>query len=407
MQWSTVGDELPILGDRLEKIATFLEGQPNDFTPILRHHPPSARPQQVSAACTQVNNIKRYWDDIRAIETQVLAIKKQIRARYASQWSLLSPISALPEEVLRHIFEYVWLDQTWKGTLALEGVCKRWHGIIVQHRILWSILTIPASGRLEKLVKPLERSHPLPVDLEISSTADRYRRQPEAHTTAGQMLCKRLQTLTLTTSESYVGVLQTVSSWDMPKLEQLESIEVTLEAECSTCGTSDYEHGRSVSLTAVCHLPRLATLLLEKACIQPYQPSDGNFNALTFLRLWRCTMTGHTVEAIIRSAPQLETLSICDYTSNHATKIFGTEIDSPFTHERLQTLMLDDVPVEIICGALFRHRYPNLLSLSVHSSSLCDAERHPDSADLWLPPARPSAYPLERSLYHTVCSTVL
>lgn len=402
MDWGTINNELSALGGQLQKIMTAFESPSVTLTPILRLNPPSARPSYRSAAQIRIANLEEPWERILAIEAQVLTLKERLSAQRAAERNILSPVFALPEEVLRDVFKNVWLAS--EGSLVISGVCKYWRNIAIQHRILSTKIPLRNPDDLKTLLRPLQFSHPFPVDITLVQPRSSVRRGPsDAEEAVCQMLADRLKTLSWKGTANIWHFIGAASLYQPQVYQQLESISLELDMECPTCRTPAQARDPPFDPLNLHKLPRLASLALENVHMGvSVLEVERHLNTLTSLTLCNCTVSPQSMAVILRHTPRLENLEVSHLVGG-GQAFFNPGFSTSFVHGALKTIKLVDVPHHTICGVLFNGRYPNLKSLTVHPCRLDMEVPSPTSFASCLPPERPGAYPLQRSLYHTVC----
>lgn len=96
----------------------------------------------------------------------------------------VAPVQRLNFDVLLEIFKYAWVndtqDQSNRGVMPqqiLSSVCRRWREIALSEPGLWARLPRPEFGNETYINLILQRSHPLPLHVELSKRTHEAQRR--------------------------------------------------------------------------------------------------------------------------------------------------------------------------------------------------------------------------------------
>ncbi|KIY47928.1 hypothetical protein FISHEDRAFT_74173 [Fistulina hepatica ATCC 64428] len=117
---------------------------------------------------------------VAALDVQLKALNAQRAAlvwRAAAAHSLLSPVRLLPDELLLHIFSFIYHFDLPYGSpslpICIASVCKRWHDVVYSTPSLWCNLRFPLPGHpgdvppLSIIDTWVERSLPMPLKIQL------------------------------------------------------------------------------------------------------------------------------------------------------------------------------------------------------------------------------------------------
>lgn len=154
---------LPEVFVELERAACSLEGyfraQNFDCTPIILSQPPSRRDSRLEALMNAKECLELQQSQFQSTYERLTAIRHSIQQCYAMCCTALSPVSALPHEILRRVFEYVDAAQPMEtraeSTRIIAAVSRDWKNVAVAIPRLWSYHHIHAFRKIPPFILSL------------------------------------------------------------------------------------------------------------------------------------------------------------------------------------------------------------------------------------------------------------
>ena len=402
MAWHSVRTTLASILNTLDTAVSDVQRDQDEFIPLLRIHPPAFRKTRRETIDKHSENISAVWEQILLIEARVLELKEEIKRRRTLHLvTARSPVFALPEEILRDVFLYMWTDdrEAQQASHYINLVCRHWRAIAAHLEPVSSHVTLPHSRNINPIIYKLRASSPHPVHLTIEAPETK-----DFPVLAASNLGRRLESLAWNTGEDLrMFLLKLASNTDVGYLESLQTLAVKGPNRCPSCRAGGTVTWPSISLSKLGGLPQLADLNLKKAALERCLVS----NTLTSLTLCSCSVRSLDIVQSIHGAPNLQYLSISEMESIGSTASFWDTFTTPtvFVHHSLQKIVLSQITGNAGWSPLYYGRYPNLRSLSVRR--LSPGTRVTDNAGSWLPPQTGELGPLERSFYHTVSDGLL
>lgn len=394
--WSTINDGLITAKKAFDVVAHTIDAENEVFTPFLNVHPPFARQVHKQAIDKVYRDMSHSWETTLLLEAGIAKFKQKLERRRV-QWmsSAHTPVFALPDEILREIFLFLWQDDSTVGIQSVARVrivCRRWLNVAAGYPIMSSRLRLPNAQSLDPVVTPLVASSSHPLHLIVQPPAkSAFPESPASD------LGKRLASLSWNTSEDLRKFFDSIADdRNIRNLENLKTLSIKGSDRCTFCPTVGKEAWAKLKLNKLAQLPKLRSLTLERV------QSGGvlQSSSLTSLVIRHCAIKGSDIDDAIRGSPQLELLVISNNASSRKLGSFmNGRSKTIFTHPSLQTIIMSDLGGDAVWGPLYYGRYPNLRSLTIGRMNYLPSDyRNKD----WLAPEQGIFYPLERALYQTV-----
>lgn len=118
-----------------------------DITPLFLATSPTERQRRAVRLNSVLVDVIESISLVSLLEGKVLSLLRKLEAWRAEVTQPLAPISALPVELLRPIFEMAVEEGGWRSSVRLSHVCSRWRAVSVNHGQLWSELDIHQSSQ--------------------------------------------------------------------------------------------------------------------------------------------------------------------------------------------------------------------------------------------------------------------
>lgn len=166
-------EPLLALRDSVDGLNFFLDAYTSDLSPVLLTQPPSHRSSRREVLWEAVESLDQLWITFQETFAQLCNARDKLCRLRSMTHSALSPISAVPHEILAKIFSFVCSEVSCDEKMALvcgiSSICREWRNIAVAHKALWSSASIGGVDKLNKLASQLERCRAGYFDLYICS----------------------------------------------------------------------------------------------------------------------------------------------------------------------------------------------------------------------------------------------
>ncbi|KAF8305877.1 hypothetical protein DL93DRAFT_2160117, partial [Clavulina sp. PMI_390] len=137
-----------------------------DATPLMLHHPPSRRSSITSSLNSQIEGLNAYCAEAELLFEKISQIKKRLLHQLHACVSALTPIAALPIEVLRGIFDVV-VKMGSHSIPTLMAVCHPWKSIVSEQPSLWTHMEVPSGDSFGPVTAHRSHSASFPLSLEV------------------------------------------------------------------------------------------------------------------------------------------------------------------------------------------------------------------------------------------------
>lgn len=155
---------LPLLETLIETAAqldTKLTSQTFDFTPVLLCRIPSQRQSRRTDLSAALESLDAHWTRLELALDYIRRARERLKQQRSLCYSALSPISAMPHELLAHIFSYICasssLAESSKNICCMSHVSKDWSVVALEKKALWGYSTITRLVDIGKVELPLQR----------------------------------------------------------------------------------------------------------------------------------------------------------------------------------------------------------------------------------------------------------
>lgn len=144
----------------VDGLHTFLDTYTSDLSPVLLTQPPYHRLARRKVLQQGARTLDQQWSKFQEIFVELCDARAKLCRLRAMAQSALSPVSALPHEVLAKIFGFAcdifhFADPA--RIYKLSRVCRDWYNVAIAHKPLWSFSSIKSVDDIDKLAIPLER----------------------------------------------------------------------------------------------------------------------------------------------------------------------------------------------------------------------------------------------------------
>lgn len=140
------------------------------ISPIILCLPPAARQARLNEYTALSHSIVETVNAMKALESKLGLIRRDLESRAAFVQNAMAPVSALPTETLRLIFQLA-LESS-RSAITLSHVCSRWRSVSVNFSRLWTRIRIPTHWAATKYNKVLvnlsERAGHMPISFHAS-----------------------------------------------------------------------------------------------------------------------------------------------------------------------------------------------------------------------------------------------
>lgn len=195
-----MGDSAGLLESVLQQIRQLdgsLKSQTLDYSPVLLKQPPSTRASRQAELSQALEHLELQWSLLEEITTHVENARNVLRHQRSLCHSALAPVSALPQEVLGHIFHYALpidgisqYERSAKRIRNLSQVCRDWHVVGLQQKRAWGFGNISSLSDIAKMDLLLDRSESQGLTLTV-----RDRQETQLATRAAKKLRDRVTDL--------------------------------------------------------------------------------------------------------------------------------------------------------------------------------------------------------------------
>ncbi|KAF8305125.1 hypothetical protein DL93DRAFT_371884 [Clavulina sp. PMI_390] len=341
----------------LNSIDDLMSGLTADTTPIILHHPPSRRPAQTSAINQNLAIFDLYEDELSKIFQKISQMKNRLLRQRAACASALTPIAALPIELMHEVFRLV-ADANDSSVAALAAVCSSWRLIALNRPTLWATMTLHVGDDLKRTKTHHLRSQSSPLYLHVNE--DLF---PWPEKLAGSLpdVDCRLETLHWDTS---VGTTDLFGSHGR-RFTALKTITISFPESCATCGAwwSDIEDGPiGLSFLEYGRFPALRNLEVERARVELPKKILGR---LEHLSLYSAPMAISMYHKTIRYAHSLKSLVIHNVSETNFFDHQLTLSEESYVFPYLETVWLASNPPRVVELILHSCRCPSLLTLQL------------------------------------------
>lgn len=156
----------------LSRLESSVQTTVYDATPLILIQPPSARLLQADALRQQIAALDGHYSLFIKLEERLRDLRTRIHKQRSLCRSAASPISAMPLELLNHVF--LLSVDTASDAWNISLVCSSWREVSSRQASLWTQVTVePCDIRRVKALRP--PSIQAPFHLTVSGRKDRPR----------------------------------------------------------------------------------------------------------------------------------------------------------------------------------------------------------------------------------------
>lgn len=347
-------DPFIAIDSALNELEKFLE-EHHDCAPILWTHPPSQRAERITAVNTICERFDTYKAKMDALVNRTVGLGTQLMRRRAMYMSTLTPVAAMPPELLQDVFSRVTAQDS-DAARRMAQVCTEWREVSLQQKSLWTFLSVSANRSEEAVPAYLSRSSPLPFHLQITDG----RALEQLSDTTVEALRHRLIRL-----DWYTSQIPTRRLCIQKPYPALETLNITGGQDCPNCDNNFWEQaliektnpgylGGSDTLTA------LKTLTLEQV---HYKIPEELIQRLEHLTIISSAVNGDMCSLIFRNARVLQSFEIRNMV-NEGESVPDTPA-GPYTIPSLHRLQLHAVSGGLVQYIFNGCQCPLLSSLTV------------------------------------------
>lgn len=166
--------QIQTISNDMEKIVLTVQERLKDHSHVLREPNPLRRSQLRDAIIQGRSDVQNELDGVKLLGTKLSDLQTLLDQQSASYISRISPIHALPPEILARIFDWTkgrdgYVSRSYRTTLML--VSKSWSQFIEHHPSLWTFQPVSTQNNstldLGIVRQRFTRSGVLPLQLQI------------------------------------------------------------------------------------------------------------------------------------------------------------------------------------------------------------------------------------------------
>ncbi|KAF8305033.1 hypothetical protein DL93DRAFT_2172818 [Clavulina sp. PMI_390] len=346
----------------LKSIEELVNGISIDSTPIILHHPPSRRAGHTSMLYQNLAFLELLRSEMSNVTRGVSLLTEQLLRQRAVCSSALTPIAALPIELMREVFRLVANDDS-SSNIVISSVCSQWRMIALDHSDLWGAIDVGAGCSLNGVAEHYSRSRASPLHIRVDDGRTGWCAELLDALPARE---DRLETVDWDSSHNICGFLGTNGSEGDPRYTALTVLRVSFPEHCKACGAwwSTIDHTNpDLEFLHSSVFPALRTL--EATRLELGLP-QSMISQLEHLKLDSIQMGMDAYRDTLRHACSLKSLII---ECGSETQLFF-EDDHILSEEiyvlpHLETLKLSFNPSRMTEMMLKNFRYPSLLALHI------------------------------------------
>lgn len=136
-------DPFAVADAALESLTRHLASSVFDSRSIILTQPPSPRLERAVAISKSLATLNVQWQKLEELGKRYSELRKRLTRRRAICGSAMAPITALPNEIPRNIFDK--LVGTWRSPSSFHNqlparlslVCSEWQATVLNHSMLW------------------------------------------------------------------------------------------------------------------------------------------------------------------------------------------------------------------------------------------------------------------------------
>ncbi|KAF8305139.1 hypothetical protein DL93DRAFT_2233185 [Clavulina sp. PMI_390] len=382
--------------EALNSLDGLLSSLPTKSTPVILYHPPCRRPAQTSTIQNNLAIFESYEDELSKLFQKISSMKNRLLRQRATCASALSPIAALPMELMREVFQLV-ADTSDSSLDSLAAVCSSWRMVALGQPALWTKVNSRMGDSLKRATTHYLRSGSFPLHLEVH---DAWSDWSPALLKSLPGVENQLETLCWDVSADMEGFLNSYHSKSLC-FKSLSTLTVSCSEICKACGTwwsnAEDQHGGLEFLNPT-RFPALHNLEVRRVQLGL---APGIISQLEHLKLDCVPMMVNKCRKILSHARLLKTLII----KNASETLFFDEVEATpnetYVIPHLETIQLSSNPDVLMKVILESCRCPSLLTLQLSDvpSPGLDPSNHPflDYLSSFLPqrykPANDFLYP--------------
>ncbi|KAF8305878.1 hypothetical protein DL93DRAFT_294019 [Clavulina sp. PMI_390] len=348
--------------ESIESLERFLDIFTPNAAPILIHHPPSHRSTLASSINNDLLTLDDYFAETGKLIDKLSHMRERLRRQRAVCAGALTPIAALPVDLLREVFQLV-VDTSSQTASALSNACGSWRSIISAQPSLWTSIGVKAGESCRSVTPHRIHGASLPLHLAVDDVPDwPYRLKkafPDAET--------RLQSLYWSSSADLSSFLY--SHWDEPvPFSALHTLKLLFPEYCATCGThlSSLDDPPFYDVLEAAQLPSLR--FLEVSRLDVRLPKDF-LPQLEILKLDCDSIRLKTFRDIVQYGRSLKSLAISAVSVLSIWTNSNEDWNETFVLSQLEILKLPLYPTHFVKALLKNCVCPALQTLEFEGAS--------------------------------------
>lgn len=305
-------DAFGVVSSALDKLQEFLLHPNIDCTPIILTQPPLHRDARRAAIEQSLSVLDEQWTNMVALWQKLAQTRKQLKRRQAMCRSALSPISAMPSEILRQIFAYLFPylpsptdDETRR---SLMHVCGEWRSIAESQKAVWSSSYLHCAPSSDKMQKLFSTSEP-PLRLAIGHDLTTNKVMDFFDDAEMQQLRARVEAIHWDRLDGPDNLfyLHTIESRARLPFSALQTLSITTPQECPSC-SMDYDALIAGPFTLDPEVfPNLRTLRIENV---NFSSNHFGGSKLQTLELVKMSLSLYDLGRVLAGVPALEVLRL-------------------------------------------------------------------------------------------------
>ncbi|KAF8305875.1 hypothetical protein DL93DRAFT_2232850 [Clavulina sp. PMI_390] len=330
--------------ESIDSLSSFIDGLRSNHTPVLLCHPPSPTGRSNLASIIQddVNTIENHLVAVGELIDKLSNLRASLLRKRAACVGALTPIGALPAELLSEVFQLV-ASTSGSTVKALNDVCHYWRSIVSEKPNLWASPWVLAGEDCSAVTAHRIHSSPLPLHLAVSQAlswpAKLKRSFPDAET--------RLETLRWSSSADISSFFDS-NILDQPRIfSALHTLKLIFPKYCSSCSTHlvGLDKPPFRGALGAAEFPSLRSL--EVARLEVHIPPEL-LSRLENIKLNFEYMRLERFHEILRHSRSLKSLAIWGMAAGFEWDRPDNDLQGTYVLSHLQTLKLPLHPTEFV-----------------------------------------------------------
>ncbi|KAF8308827.1 hypothetical protein DL93DRAFT_2170832 [Clavulina sp. PMI_390] len=343
--------------ESIESLDNFLNTIDLNATPIIIHNPPSTRSSHQSTTRNRHEMLETFCSEVEVLFDKLSFMRQRLLLRRAVCAGALSPVTAMPVELLREVFRLV-VEASPSTLPALLAVCHPWRSIVSQQHELWGSVALRAGDSFGGIVAHRDHGGSLPLALSVDACMHSW---PHKLRLAFPDMGQRLESLHWSTSASLLDLLDPE---DEIIFSALHTIRLSIPYLCEMCGDPDELANASAFIASVT-APSLRRLEIDN--VHDLEIPDTTAKTLEHLVLSNVEMHSAFFADLLQVATSLKSLVIGSVRADFAES--AADIKGLTILPCLETLQFDGIFPELVEPVLKICECPNLRSLKLSRST--------------------------------------